>query len=75
MNGEGSSASARGFELADEDLLGYEPGDLSCVQCGGVFCGCRTGRIYKGKPLIMCTRKEAVREVLAHLARRGGDPR
>ena len=57
------------FELREADLLGYAPEQLACVQCGGVFCGLRVGRVYQGRPLILCSRKEEAREVLA--ARRG----
>ena len=52
------------FELRDDDLLGYSPDDLECVQCGGVFCGLRVGRIYRGRPLILCSRKDEVKKIL-----------
>lgn len=53
------------FELLEKDLLGYAVDDIACVQCGGVFCGLRVGRIFKGKPLILCSRKDEVKEILA----------
>ena len=58
------------LELSEADLLGYAPSDLECKQCGGVFCGLRVGRIYDGKPLIMCSNKEETKEVLAGNARK-----
>ena len=63
-------AKARHFELTEADLLGYSPDELRCQQCGGVFCGLRVGRVLDGKPLIMCSRKEEVKKVLASLGRR-----
>lgn len=56
---------ADSFELQKDDLLGLSPDDIACVQCGGVFCGLRVGRIYEGRPLILCSRKDAVKEILA----------
>ena len=53
------------FELCEDDLLGYSLDEIECVQCGGVFCGLRVGRIYEGKPLILCSRKKEAREILA----------
>ena len=62
--------SKRELELHEEDLLGYSAKDVACHQCGSC-CGRRAGRVLDGKPLIMCTRKEAAREVLARLGKRG----
>ena len=59
------SASNEQFELTDADLLGHEPEELECKQCGGVFCGHRVGRIFRSKPIILCSRKDEVREILA----------
>ena len=53
------------FELLEDDLMGCSPEDIACVQCGGVFCGLRVGRIFKGEPLILCSRKDEVKEILA----------
>lgn len=53
------------FELFEDDLMGCSPEDIACVQCGGVFCGLRVGRIFKGEPLILCSRKDEVKEILA----------
>ena len=50
--------------------MGYAPEDLACNQCGGAFCGHRVGRVLSGKPLIMCGRKDEVREVIASIGRR-----
>lgn len=50
--------------MTDEDLQGFDPKELECNQCGGTFCGMRVGRIYKGKPLIMCSRRDNVKQVL-----------
>ena len=61
---------ARRLELSESDLNGHAPEELACNQCGGAFCGLRAGRVFKGKPLIMCGRKDEVREVLALLGRR-----
>ena len=58
------------LEMTEADLLGNAPEALACNQCGGAFCGHRVGRVYQGKPLIMCSRKDEVKDVLAHLARR-----
>lgn len=58
------------LELYEADLLGYKPEDLVCVQCGGAFCGLRVGRVLDGKALIMCSRKDEVKEVLASIGRR-----
>ena len=58
------------LEMTDADFLGYAPEELACNQCGGAFCGLRVGRVYQGKPLIMCSRKDAVQDILAHLSRR-----
>ena len=66
------NADIRKLELAEADLLGYSPAELACNQCGGAFCGMRAGRVYAGKPLIMCARKDAVQEILAALTRRNG---
>ena len=60
----------RQLEMTDEDLSGHAPDELACNQCGGAFCGHRVGRVFRGKPLIMCSRKDEVREILAHLSRR-----
>ena len=62
--------SKRELELHEEDLLGYSAKGVACHQCGSC-CGRRSGRVLDGKPLIMCTRKEAAREVLARLGKRG----
>ena len=48
------------FELLEDDLMGCPPEDIACVQCGGVFCGLSVGRIFKGEPLILCSRKDEV---------------
>ena len=64
------NASARKLELDESDLMGYAPEDLACNQCGGAFCGHRVGRVLSGKPLIMCGRKDEVREVIASIGRR-----
>lgn len=66
--------SKRELELHEEDLLGYSTKDVACHQCGSC-CGRHVGRVLDGKPLIMCTRKEAAREVLARLGKRGRDGR
>ena len=58
------------LEMTDADFLGYAPQELACNQCGGAFCGLRVGRVYQGKPLIMCSRKDEVKDILAHLSRR-----
>ena len=55
--------------MTDADLLGYAPEELACKQCGGTFCGFRTGRVLNGKPLVMCTRKDEVKRVLSRFAR------
>lgn len=60
----------RHLELTEADLLGHQPDDLTCNQCGGAFCGLRVGRVVDGKPLIMCSRKREVKEVLASIGRR-----
>ncbi len=57
------------LELHQEDLLGYSVQDVACHQCGSC-CGRRAGRVLEGKPLIMCTRKPAAREVLSKLKSR-----
>ena len=62
--------STKKHELVKADLLDHAPDDLACVQCGGIFCGWRVGRVYEGKPLIMCGRKDEVQEVLANIGRR-----
>lgn len=64
------SVQNRQFELTAQDLLGYSPSEIACNQCGGAFCGLRAGRVFEGKPLIMCARKSEVREILAALGRR-----
>ncbi|MBQ9041927.1 MAG: hypothetical protein IJ111_03845 [Eggerthellaceae bacterium] len=64
------NANARKLELTEADLLGHAPEALECNQCAGAFCGLRAGRVYKGKALIMCSRKDEVKEVLAALSRR-----
>ena len=56
-------------QMTDADLLGYAPEELACNQCGGTFCGFRTGRVLNGKPLVMCTRKDEVKRVLSRFAR------
>ena len=63
-------ANARKLELTEADLLGHEVEEISCNQCGGAFCGLRAGRVLDGKPLIMCGRKDEVKEILAALKRR-----
>ena len=63
-------ASNRKLELEEADLLGHSPDELACNQCGGAFCGMRVGRVLGGEPLIMCARKEEVREILESLSRR-----
>lgn len=68
--GGSMAISKRELELHEEDLLGYSAKDVACHQCGSC-CGRRAGRVLDGKPLIMCTRKEAAREVLARLGKRG----
>lgn len=61
--------SKRDLELRREDLLGYSEKDVACHQCSSC-CGERAGRVMDGRPLIMCTRKKATREVLAQVKRR-----
>lgn len=61
---------ARKLELSEADLLGHRPEELACNQCGGAFCGLRVGRVLDGKAFIMCSRKDAVKEILASLNRR-----
>ena len=63
-------ANTRKLELTEADLLGHTPETLECNQCGGAFCGLRAGRVLEGKPLIMCGRKDEVKEILAALGRR-----
>ena len=58
------------LEMTSSDLLGHEIDEITCNQCGGAFCGHRVGRVLEGKPLIMCGRKDEVREILAALKRR-----
>ena len=58
------------FEMTDADLLGHKPEELACNQCGGVFCGHRVGRVFRGKPLILCSRKDEVKEILGQVSRR-----
>ena len=53
------------MQMTKEGLCGYTVGELECKQCGGTFCGARVGRLYDGKPFIMCGRKESVKEVLS----------
>lgn len=62
--------SKRELELHEEDLLGYSLKDVVCRQCSSC-CSRRVGRVLDGKPLIMCARNEAAREVLARLGKRG----
>ena len=57
-------------EMTAAAFLGHAPEKLACNQCGGAFCGLRVGRVYQGKPLIMCSRKDEVKDILAHLSRR-----
>ena len=38
-------ATNRNLELTEADLLGHTPEELRCNQCGGSFCGLRTGRV------------------------------
>ena len=64
-HGSTMKAGADNYELQKGDLLGFSPDDIACAQCGGVFCGLRVGRIYEGKPLILCSRKDAVKKILA----------
>ena len=64
------AVSKRELELRREDLLGYSEKDVACHQCGSC-CGRRAGRVLEGRPLIMCTRKAAAREVLTRLGKRG----
>lgn len=54
------------IEMTAQDLGDYTVDELECKQCGGTFCGARVGRIYDGKPLIMCSRKPCVKEILSH---------
>lgn len=54
------------MQMTKEQLCGYSMSELECKQCGGTFCGARVGRLYNGKPLIMCGRKSCVKELLAH---------
>lgn len=61
--------SRRDLEMRYADLLGYSEKDVACHQCSSC-CGERAGRVMDGKPLIMCTRKEATREVLSRMKRR-----
>ena len=63
-------ALERKLELTRDDLLGFDPEELQCNQCAGTFCGLRVGRVLEGKALIMCTRKEAAKEVLTALGKR-----
>ena len=65
--------AARKLELTQDDFLGYDPEELRCNQCGGAFCGLRVGRVYQGTPMIMCSRKDEVKEVLAALHRRSAE--
>lgn len=65
------AVSKHELELHQEDLLGYSVQDVACHQCGSC-CGRRAGRVLEGKPLIMCTRKPAAREVLSKLKSRRG---
>ncbi len=58
------------LEMTVADLMGHDPAELACNQCGGAFCGLRVGRVYQGKPLIMCSRKDEVKDILEHLSRR-----
>lgn len=58
-------AKQRDFELREGDLLGHSLDDVACAQCGGVFCGLRVGRVYQGKPLILCSRKDEVKDILS----------
>lgn len=67
--GGGAMKSRRDLEMRYADLLGYSEKDVACHQCSSC-CGERAGRVMDGKPLIMCTRKEATREVLSHMKRR-----
>ena len=60
----------RKLELAQSDLQGHNPDALRCNQCGGCFCGLRVGRILDGQPLIMCSNKPEVQQILASLSRR-----
>lgn len=54
------------IQMTTKDLCGYAAAELECKQCGGTFCGARVGRLYDGKPLILCGRKACVKEVLSH---------
>ena len=63
-------AQIRKLELTEADFLGHDPDALRCNQCGGAFCGLRVGRVFDGTPIIMCSRKEEVQEILASLGRR-----
>jgi len=58
-------AKLANMQMTTEDLCGYTVGELECKQCGGTFCGARVGRLYEGRPLIMCGRKSCVKEVLS----------
>ena len=53
------------IQMTNEDLLGHTVSEIECRQCGGVFCGARIGRLYDGKPLIMCGQKDCVKEILS----------
>lgn len=64
------SISRKNLELTKADLMGYDLDELACKQCGGAFCGLRVGRVFEGKALIMCSRKDEVKEVLESIGRR-----
>ena len=66
--------SANNYELEEVDLLGLSPDDIACMQCGGVFCGLRVGRIYESKPLILCSRMDTVKEILTAKKSRSENP-
>ncbi len=62
-------AKTRHLQMTEADLLGHAPEELACDQCSS-GCGFRIGRVFQGKALIVCARKDATKEVLAALKRR-----
>ena len=55
--------------MTEEDLLGHAPEKTLCNQCVS-GCGFRIARVMDGEAFIMCGRKKATEETLAHLGRR-----
>ena len=55
--------------MTEEDLLGYAPEAALCIQCSS-GCGFRIARVMDGEAFIVCGRKKATEEILAHLGRR-----